>query len=115
MIDTSLKSDCNLKLLSSGSPADKADLEVADEILEINGKALQNCSHTEVISHIHNVSKEDNACHFVIHEISSSVGIIWFKFNYLFMNNLCLNPPILVHKIKDNMFEGQKKDRQQVR
>lgn len=56
MIDTSLKSDCNLKLLSSGSPADKADLEVADEILEINGKALQNCSHTEVISHIHNVS-----------------------------------------------------------
>ena len=40
----------------SGSPADKADLEVADEILEINGKALHNCSHTEVIAHIHNVS-----------------------------------------------------------
>ena len=39
-----------------GSPADKADLEVADEILEINGKALHNCSHTEVIAHIHNVS-----------------------------------------------------------
>ena len=57
---------------SPGSPADKADLEVADEILEINGKALQNCSHTEVISHIHNVSKvftrEDKACHLVIHE-----------------------------------------------
>ena len=42
--------------LHSGSPADKADLEVADEILEINGLALQNCSHTEVIAHIHNVS-----------------------------------------------------------
>ena len=42
--------------LHPGSPADKADLEVADEILEINGKALQNCSHTEVIAHIHNVS-----------------------------------------------------------
>ena len=42
--------------LISGSPADKADLEVADEILEINGKALQSCSHTEVIAHIHNVS-----------------------------------------------------------
>ena len=42
----------------SGSPADKADLEVADEILEINGKALQNCSHTEVIAHIHNVSRD---------------------------------------------------------
>ena len=39
-----------------GSRADKADLEVADEILEINGKALHNCSHTEVIAHIHNVS-----------------------------------------------------------
>ena len=38
-----------------GSPADKADLEVADEILEINGKPLQDSSHTEVINHIHNV------------------------------------------------------------
>ena len=45
-----------LTVLITGSPADKADLEVADEILEINGKALQNCSHTEVIAHIHNVS-----------------------------------------------------------
>ena len=43
-------------VILSGSPADKADLEVADEILEINGKALHNCSHTEVIAHIHNVS-----------------------------------------------------------
>ena len=43
-------------IFSIGSPADKADLEVADEILEINGKALHNCSHTEVIAHIHNVS-----------------------------------------------------------
>ena len=70
-----------------GSPADKADLEVkdevspkrltlewdnlftftlnkmktkqqvADEILEINGKPLHNSSHTEVINHIHNVRK----------------------------------------------------------
>ena len=43
------------EFLVVGSPADKADLEVADEILEINGKALHNCSHTEVIAHIHNV------------------------------------------------------------
>ena len=41
----------------SGSPADKADLEVADEILEINGKPLHNSSHTEVINHIHSVSQ----------------------------------------------------------
>ena len=45
----------NLNIFS-GSPADKAELEVADEILEINGKTLQNCSHAEVINHIHNVS-----------------------------------------------------------
>ena len=47
-----------------GSPADKADLEVADEILEINGKALHNCSHTEVIAHIHNVSHNFGQKHY---------------------------------------------------
>ncbi|XP_071796109.1 protein PALS1-like isoform X2 [Asterias amurensis] len=36
-----------------GSPADRSDLEVGDEILEVNGKSLQNASHAEVISHIH--------------------------------------------------------------
>ncbi|KAF4528246.1 hypothetical protein B566_EDAN014404 [Ephemera danica] len=43
--------NCN----SSGSPADKADLEVGDEILEVNGRSLEDASHTEVISHIHQV------------------------------------------------------------
>lgn len=43
-----------------GSPADKAELEVADEILEINGKPLNNSSHAEVINHIHNVSNKSN-------------------------------------------------------
>jgi C-terminal processing protease CtpA/Prc len=38
-----------------GSPADKADLEVGDEILEVNGKSLEDATHTEVISHIHQV------------------------------------------------------------
>ena len=42
-----------------GSPAEKADLEVADEILEINGESLHNSSHTDVISHIHKVNKKD--------------------------------------------------------
>lgn len=45
-----------------GSPADKADLEVADEILEINGKPLHNSSHTEVINHIHNCIKSRTIC-----------------------------------------------------
>ena len=39
----------------SGSPAEKADLEVADEILEVNGESLENSNHTDVIAHIHNV------------------------------------------------------------
>eukprot|EP00094_Tigriopus_californicus_P012400 TCALIF_11987-PA protein Name:"Similar to Mpp5 MAGUK p55 subfamily member 5 (Mus musculus)" AED:0.13 eAED:0.13 QI:345/0.87/0.88/0.94/0.87/0.88/17/0/1002 len=45
-----------------GSPADKADLEVADEILEINGESLENSSHTDVISHIHNCIKSRTIC-----------------------------------------------------
>lgn len=39
----------------TGSPADKADLEVGDEILEVNGRSLEDATHTEVISHIHQV------------------------------------------------------------
>ena len=44
-----------LYLLSVGSPADRADLEIGDEILEVNGKSLDGATHTEVISHIHQV------------------------------------------------------------
>ena len=47
----------NFSFLPSGSPADKTDLEVADEILEINGETLENSTHTDVITHIHNVSR----------------------------------------------------------
>uniref|UniRef100_T1HUC5 Uncharacterized protein n=1 Tax=Rhodnius prolixus TaxID=13249 RepID=T1HUC5_RHOPR len=42
----------------AGSPADKADLEVGDEILEVNGKSLEDHTHTEVISHIHQLTAE---------------------------------------------------------
>ena len=30
-------------------------MEVADEILEVNGESLENSNHTDVIAHIHNV------------------------------------------------------------
>jgi hypothetical protein len=39
-----------------GSPADNDNLEVGDEILEVNGKTLEDACHAEVISHIHQVS-----------------------------------------------------------
>lgn len=45
-----------LVLIVSGSPADRSELEVADEILEVNGTTLENSSHTQVIAHIHEVS-----------------------------------------------------------
>jgi len=43
-------------LFVSGSPADKADLEIGDEILEVNGRNLEDANHTEILSHIHQVS-----------------------------------------------------------
>ncbi|PVD25580.1 hypothetical protein C0Q70_13238 [Pomacea canaliculata] len=38
-----------------GSPADRAELEVGDEIVEVNGKRVEHCSHAEIIAHIHQV------------------------------------------------------------
>ena len=39
-----------------GSPADKDNLEVADEILDVNEKKLEDLPRAEVIRHIHEVS-----------------------------------------------------------
>ncbi|XP_071445308.1 protein PALS1 [Hetaerina americana] len=50
------------KIKLYGSPADKADLEVGDEILEVNGKSLDDASHTEVISHIHQCIRSRTIC-----------------------------------------------------
>lgn len=50
------------KIKLYGSPADKADLEVGDEILEVNGRSLDNCTHTEVISHIHQCIRSRTIC-----------------------------------------------------
>ncbi|KAH0955831.1 hypothetical protein HN011_004957 [Eciton burchellii] len=44
------------KIRLYGSPADSADtLEVGDEILEVNGRTLENATHNEVIQYIHQV------------------------------------------------------------
>ncbi|XP_037072278.1 MAGUK p55 subfamily member 5-like isoform X2 [Pollicipes pollicipes] len=48
--------------IAKGSPADKADLEVGDEILEVNGRSLENATHTEVISHIHQCIRSRTIC-----------------------------------------------------
>ncbi|CAG9819507.1 unnamed protein product [Phaedon cochleariae] len=45
------------KIKLYGSPADKDNLEVGDEILEVNGKTLEDATHTEVISHIHQLNQ----------------------------------------------------------
>ncbi|CAB3378822.1 Hypothetical predicted protein [Cloeon dipterum] len=50
------------KIKLYGSPADKADLEVGDEILEVNGRSLEDESHTEVISHIHQCIRSRTIC-----------------------------------------------------
>lgn len=44
------------KIKLYGSPADRDNLEVGDEILEVNGLTMDNFSRTEVIRHIHEVS-----------------------------------------------------------
>lgn len=42
--------------LHTGSPGDNTDtLDLADEILEVNGRTLENKTHQEVISYIHQV------------------------------------------------------------
>ncbi|XP_017783913.1 PREDICTED: MAGUK p55 subfamily member 5 isoform X2 [Nicrophorus vespilloides] len=50
------------KIKLYGSPADKDNLEVGDEILEVNGKTLEDASHTEVISHIHQCIRSRTIC-----------------------------------------------------
>ncbi|XP_025074677.1 glutamate receptor-interacting protein 2-like, partial [Pogonomyrmex barbatus] len=47
----------------TGSPADNADtLEVGDEILEVNGRTLENATHNEVIQYIHQCIKSRTIC-----------------------------------------------------
>ncbi|XP_064484549.1 protein PALS1-like isoform X2 [Ornithodoros turicata] len=50
------------KIRLYGSPADRADLEVGDEILEVNGRSLEDCTHGEVISHIHQCIRSRTIC-----------------------------------------------------
>ncbi|KAG8178780.1 hypothetical protein JTE90_022410 [Oedothorax gibbosus] len=50
------------KIRLFGSPADRADLEVGDEILEVNGRSLEGCTHREIISHIHSCIRSRTIC-----------------------------------------------------
>lgn len=80
-----------LSLYLPGSPAEKADLEVADEILEVNGESLENSNHTDVITHIHNVSTIKN----------------WSK-----TWEAAKLSSFLVHQVEDHMLEGETKNEQ---
>ncbi|XP_073832895.1 MAGUK p55 family member stardust isoform X1 [Musca autumnalis] len=50
------------KIKLYGSPPDRDNLEVGDEILEVNGLTLDNISRTEVIRHIHDCIKSCTIC-----------------------------------------------------
>ncbi|KAE8739062.1 hypothetical protein FOCC_FOCC015441, partial [Frankliniella occidentalis] len=52
--------DGKIKLF--GSPAEKNDLEIGDEILEVNGRALETCSHEEILTFIHECIKSRVIC-----------------------------------------------------
>ncbi|XP_023316472.1 uncharacterized protein LOC106651733, partial [Trichogramma pretiosum] len=50
-------------LPAAGSPADSAEnLEIGDEILEVNGRTLENASHSEILGHIHECIKSRTIC-----------------------------------------------------
>ncbi|KAF8795813.1 MAGUK p55 subfamily member 5 like protein [Argiope bruennichi] len=63
------------KIKLYGSPADRADLEVGDEILEVNGRSLDNCTHTEVISHIHQCIRSRTICLRVKRKMSHKLAL----------------------------------------
>ena len=52
--------------LSIGSPAEKNDLEIGDEILEVNGRTLETCSHEEILTFIHEVCKKNKKFRFYL-------------------------------------------------
>ncbi|XP_033207536.1 uncharacterized protein LOC117167059 isoform X3 [Belonocnema kinseyi] len=53
----------NGKVKLYGSPADNADsLEVGDEILEVNGRTLEDATHSEVTQYIHQCIKSRTIC-----------------------------------------------------
>uniref|UniRef100_A0A1B0AN21 PDZ domain-containing protein n=1 Tax=Glossina palpalis gambiensis TaxID=67801 RepID=A0A1B0AN21_9MUSC len=50
------------KIKLYGSPPDRDNLEVGDEILEVNGLSLDNISRTDIIRHIHDCIKTCTIC-----------------------------------------------------
>lgn len=73
------------KIKLYGSPSDRDNLEVGDEILEVNGLTLDNISRTEAIRHIHDVSGNPN--------LNYSLSIL--QFDIL---------PLAVHQILHDLF-----------
>ncbi|XP_071963193.1 protein PALS1-like isoform X2 [Antedon mediterranea] len=48
--------------VSKGSPAERAGLELGDEIITVNGESLENATHHQVIDFIHKCVKTRNIC-----------------------------------------------------
>lgn len=69
------------KIKLYGSPPDRDNLEVGDEILEINGLTLENISRAEIIRHIHDVSRTYHIICFL--SLLSIISISKFTFHYI--------------------------------
>ena len=77
-------------------------MEIGDEILEVNGKSLDGATHTEVISHIHQV----------LYPAAELFCVVVVQF---------VNAPAIlslisaVHQVEDNLPPRQAQERQQIR
>ncbi|XP_058792463.1 protein PALS1 isoform X11 [Phymastichus coffea] len=65
------------KMKLYGSPADNADsLEISDEILEINGRTLENATHDEVINHIYECIMSRTICMRLKRNVSNKIEVL---------------------------------------
>lgn len=74
--------DHSIKLY--GSPADKDNLEVGDEILDINDCVLENLPRVEVIRFIHEVMNKKNYHNC---EKNNFFFVVWTRFQLLIYAN----------------------------
>lgn len=93
------------KIKLYGSPPDRDNLEVGDEILEINGLTLENISRAEIIRHIHDVSN-DGFCYLPI----TIINLFGFL-DSISNTDIYHIHSISVYQIVHHLFTGTQKER----